>query len=100
MNSNEAAATGQDKLIYRHGRYAIIWLLLIRNQPWLERNDVMDSDEARNLVSHPLDEIREYVRSRVAVELSESYKGPLAFFRNLTTARPFILRMRDELNLL
>jgi hypothetical protein len=100
MTSNESAATGQDKLIYRHGRYAIIWLLLTRNHPWLERSDVMSAEDAQNLVSLPLDEVREYVRTRVAAELSVSYKGPLAFFRNLTTARPFILRMREELNLL
>ena len=100
INSNESASLGQEKLIYRHGRYAMIWLLLSRNQPWLERDDVMETDEARNLVSQPLDEIREKVRTDVLPELAASYKGPLAFFRNLTTARPFIVRMRDELNLL
>lgn len=98
--SNESASTGQEKLIYRHGRYAMLWLLLSRNLAWLDRVNVMDTGEARNLVSQPLDEIREHVRSGVVPELASSYKGPLAFFRNLTTARPFIIRMRDELNLL
>lgn len=100
ISSNESAAVGQEKLIYRHGRYAMIWLLLSRNQQWLARADVMSTDDARALVSQPLDNIREKVRSDVEPELIASYKGPLAFFRNLTTARPFIVRMRDELNLL
>lgn len=100
VGSNELASVGQEKLIYRHGRYAIIWLLLSRNQEWLNREDVMTTDEAQTLVSQPLDEIREKVRSDVVPELAASYKGPLAFFRNLTFARPFIVRMRDELNLL
>lgn len=98
INANESASDGQEKLIYRHGRYAMLWLLLSRNLAWLDRENVMDTDEARNLVSQPLDDIREHVRSRVVPELTASYKGPLAFFRNLTTARPFILRMRNELN--
>jgi len=100
ISSNEAASDGQEKLIYRHGRFAMIWLLLSRNLQWLERGDVMSTEDARNLVSEPLDEIREKIRTEVVEELDSSYKGPLAFFRNLTTARPFIVRMRDELDLL
>jgi hypothetical protein len=98
LNSNESAAIGQEKWIYRHGRYAILWLLLSRHQQWLDRDDVMSADDAGVLVSPQIDEIREKVRSDVIPQLAASYKGPLGFFRNLTLARPFIVRMRDELN--
>jgi hypothetical protein len=100
ISSNEFASSGQEKLIYRHGRYSMLWLLLSRSHQWLNRPDVMDDAYARELISQPFDEIREKVRADVIPELDASYKGPLAFFRNLTTARPFVVRMRDELNLL
>lgn len=96
--SNEIASSEQDKLIYRHARYAMIWLLLSRNNQWLNRPDIMTLDEARTLVSQPLDEIREKVRSDAAAELIASYKGPLTFFRNASFARPFIVQMRNELS--
>lgn len=98
ISSNELASSGQEKLIYRHGRYAIIWLLLSRNRAWLERHNVMTVDEARTMISAPLDEIREIVRTNIVAKLATSNKGPLAFFRTLNSARAFLIEMRDELN--
>lgn len=93
---NEVSAWGQDKLIYRHGRYAILWLALESNREWLKRSDVMSDKDARNLLTVPMDEWREKVRFAAELDLATSYRGPLAFFRNTTTARPFILAMKRE----
>ncbi len=91
----EQSSHGREKLVYRHGRYAIMWLTFGANRAWLDRNDVMGSTDASTVLSAPLDGWRERVRSEVAIELDALLKGPLAFFRTLTHALPFISRLRD-----
>ncbi len=95
LGANEMAASGIEKLVYRHGRHAIMWLTLHSNQAWMNHEGVRSSDEAGALISQPLDGWREKVRAEVVLELPIVDKGPLAFFRNLTTARPFVIRLRD-----
>jgi AIPR protein len=95
LGGSELAAYGLEKLIYRHGRYAIIWLTLQSNTAWLDHEGVMSPTDAGNLVSHPLDLWRERVRAEAVADLVAADKGPLAFFRNLTNARPFVVKLRD-----
>ncbi len=92
---NELAAGGTDKLIYRHGRNAILWLVMRANAAWLDRTEVMSNADAATLISVPLDTWREKVRTEATAELATALKGPLAFFRNLTNTRPFVVRLRD-----
>jgi hypothetical protein len=47
------------------------------------------------LLSTPLDAWREKVRAEAMTDMVAVDKGPLAFFRNATTARPFIIKLRD-----
>lgn len=95
LAASEAAAVGSEKLIYRHGRYAILWLTLRANSTWVDRDGVITDQEAAELLSQPLDEWRERVRAEAVTDLATEDKGPLAFFRNLTNARPFIVKLRD-----
>lgn len=96
LDSNEVAASGREKLIYRHGRYAIFWLMIRANPTWATLGHVISYQEAEGLVSKPLDDWRERVRSQAEAELDRLDKGPLAFFRNLTDLRPFLVRLRNE----
>lgn len=95
LGSNELAANGPEKLIYRHGRYAIMWLTFRAQFRWADRADVMTDAEAAALLSHPLDAWRERVRAMAVADLATVGKGPLAFFRTLTDARPFVCKLRD-----
>lgn len=95
LAANEAASVGMEKLIYRHGRYVIMWLTLGANRGWLNRQDVMTDIDAATLLSQPLDAWREKVRTSAIADLIAADKGPLAFFRNLTSARPFVVKLRD-----
>ena len=95
LAASEIAATGLEKLIYRHGRYATIWLTFSANADWANRASVMTDAEAAALLSHPLDAWRERVRAEAVPELAAVDKGPLAFFRNLTNTRPFAVKLRD-----
>ncbi len=72
-----------------------MWLTFGANRTWLDRHDVMTAADAGTLLSVPLDAWREKVRSEAVAELGTLFKGPLAFFRNLTNARPFVVRLRD-----
>lgn len=93
--ASERAAAGSEKLIYRHGRYVIMWLTFRANAAWLDRMDVIPATDVGAHLSAPLDAWREKVRAEVVPELARMFKGPLAFFRTLTNARPFLLRLRD-----
>lgn len=93
--SSEIAATGAEKLIYRHGRFAIMWLTFSSNTEWLDEQMIISNDKADELLSAPLDTWREKVRAEATVDIVASEKGPLAFFRDLTAARPFIVKLRD-----
>lgn len=95
LAANEIVAVGQEKLIYRHGRHVIMWLTFRANAAWVDRQGVMTDPEASALLSHPLDAWREKVRTEAVADLATVDKGPLAFFRNLTNARPFIVKLRD-----
>jgi len=95
LGGNELAAGATEKLIYRHGRYAILWLALHSNRVWLNRDGVLTPDQAGQLLSQPLDAWRERVRAAAAADLVAANKGPLAFFRNLTSTRPFVVKLRD-----
>lgn len=95
MWEHESAAVGQEKLIYRHGRFAIMWLTFGANMNWLDRSDVMTETDAKALLSAPLDIWREKVRAEVKSILDYAGIGPLAFFRSLTWARPTIIKLRD-----
>jgi AIPR protein len=95
LAESEIVAVGLEKLIYRHGRYAIMWLTLRANAVWASNESVMTDAEAAALMSHPLDVWRERVRAEAVAELAAVDKGPLAFFRNLTNTRPFVVKLRD-----
>jgi hypothetical protein len=95
VSHNEIVANGQEKLIYRHGRHVIMWLSLSTNGAWLDRPNVLTSAEADALLSAPLDAWREKVRAEAVIDMVAVDKGPLGFFRNLTTARPFIVKLRN-----
>lgn len=94
--NSELSSGGLDKLIYRHGRFAIMWMTFRNNYDWLNRNDVMTAANADTLLSQPLDLWRERVRTRATVDLAAVDKGPLAFFRNLTDITPFMVKLLTE----
>ncbi len=95
LANSEIAAGGLERLVYRHARYVIMWLTLRANVAWLDRHGVMTDQEAGGLLSQPLDQWRERVRAEAVADLATVDKGPLAFFRNLTNTRPFVVKLRD-----
>ena len=92
--SNELASSDQEELVYRHGRGAIIWLVLQANQHWLNAPGVITESDASSLVSGPVDAWRQKTLDTFVSDSAPADKGPLAFFRTRTTALPFLSRLR------
>jgi hypothetical protein len=81
-------ARGQEKLIYRHGIYAIITVMMKRLRIRIGAATLINQSEIHALISHPLDELRQQT-----FDLSQSRlftQGPLAYFRNQGNVISFI----------
>lgn len=96
MLANEYSSTGAEKLFYRHGKNAVIWLLFQENKQWLNKNEIPSDAEAGAMISQPLDAWRQKAWDKANVDMVAAAKGPLAFFRTLTHAKPFLLALRGS----
>ena len=55
----------------------------------------MTDQEASAPLGRPLDAWGEKGRAEAVADLATADKGPLAFFRNLTNTRGFVVSLRD-----
>jgi hypothetical protein len=95
IQGNENSSTGIEKLFYRHGKNAVVWLLFQEYRQWLNNQDIPSDAEAGAMISAPLDVWRQRAWDKANVDMVAAEKGPLAFFRTLTHAKPFLLTLRD-----
>jgi hypothetical protein len=95
LQGSENSASGMEKLFYRHGRNAIIWLLFQAHKEWLNNQVIPSDEEAGIIISTPLDTWRQKTWDQGKTDLASIDKGPLAFFRSLTYAKPFLISLRD-----
>jgi hypothetical protein len=97
IEANEASsATGTtERLFYRHGWAAILWVAFQKNENMIPTDRVMTGADAAAVLSRPLDEWRQKVWDAARPAMASASKGPLAFFRNLTDARPFLIRLKN-----
>lgn len=91
--ANEQRARGQERLIYRHGIYAISYVLMKRLKRLIGGASVLDSDDVDVILSQPLDQLRyeayELARQSLLV-------GPLAFFRNQSSVSAFLVDLMEK----
>lgn len=96
IEANEASASGEERLFYRHGWAAILWVTFQKNLNLIPQNCVISDADAATIVSKPVDDWRQKVWAAAATTMKAADKGPLALFKNLTTARPLLLKLRDS----
>lgn len=96
MNENEQHATGPERLFYKHGKYGIIWLVLHQNWRWLNMAEIPDVAGAGAEISAPLDSWRQLAWDAGQKDLAAAAKGPLAFFKSMTDAKPFLLKVKNS----
>ncbi|WP_109079184.1 AIPR family protein [Aggregatibacter kilianii] len=76
----QAPSRSLERMIYRHGIYAISAVIMKRLREYIKSVSVIDIDKIRSAISYPLDELRQK-----AFELGEKsliHEGALAYFRN------------------
>ena len=73
---------GQEKLAYKHGNYAIAWVLVKRLRDAINSNALLDVTTFETVLSLPFDELRSIHWDQTETDIELLKKGPLALFKN------------------
>jgi len=83
LNDAASAASGQERLVYRHGRNAILWIAAMRYlRSWERLTRILSSQDIGSIFSCIIDDIRQDVFDEY--QRTHGYKGPLAYFGNMS----------------
>jgi hypothetical protein len=88
MSEEARAATGIERLAYKHGNHALGWILAKRLYSVQQGVKLIEGEKLKSKLSGPLDGLRVTLWGEVLKEI----KGPLALFRNQADALPLIER--------
>ena len=87
--ANETLATyGLQRLTYKHGNYALGWVLAKRLRTTIQSNAVIDRDKLKTSLSGSFDVLRNTLWNKT--QPATRLKGPLALFRNQTDTIPVL----------
>jgi hypothetical protein len=86
--------SASERAIYRHGKYAIAWVLCSINHHWLNAPDIPTSAQIAELIDIPLDNLRQIALDEAKASIV--LKGPLAFFRSPTDTRPYAAAVKAK----
>lgn len=92
MPAQVAASSGVERLSYKHGNYALAWVLSKRLKNHIYAPSIINEAELKTAMSLPFDE----ARNRLFNITQQQDKGPLAVFRNQTHALPVIQKVMLE----
>ena len=92
MNDEAEHATGQDRLVYRHGVFAVAWVLAKQVRNASMAPILIDQQKLEAQVSAPFDQLRQ-----TNLNLTKAMgKGALALFRNQTDVTPLVEKVAIE----
>lgn len=89
MSTEASSAVGQERLAYKHGSYALGWVLAKRLRDVQREALIFDETKLASQLSLPFDDLRQVLWSEAQKIISA--KGPLALFRNQTELLPLLL---------
>lgn len=87
--------TASERAIYRHGKFAIAWVLFSTKTFWIDVPTIPSAVEVESAVDAVFDGYRETALEEAKARIV--YKGPLAFFRSATDTKPYISAVRARL---
>ncbi len=87
-SAEAAAAVGQERLTYKHGTYALGFILAKRVSAVVKGAALIDPAKLSSALSVPFDSTRQALWSATQQRLGT--KGPLALFRNQTEGLPLL----------
>lgn len=94
MATEARRATGQERLAYKHGNYALAWVLAKRVSTVIGSASLFDEAKLSSTLSQPFDQLRQshWEKTKAATIL----KGPLALFRNQSDTIPLVQAISIE----
>lgn len=90
MGEEAKGMRGPEGLTYKHGVYAVGFVLAKRLRDVINGPTLIDPDKLPQKLSVPFDQIRQAVWEQVEKRINQYGPGPLAQFRNLGEAMPLI----------
>ena len=88
MATEARSASGLERLIYKHGGYALAWVIAKRLSGSINGAALLDAAKIKASLSAPYDQLRQTLCDAT---ISAMYsKGPLALFRNQTDVVPLL----------
>ena len=90
MGEEAKGMRGPEGLTYKHGVYAVGFVLAKRLRDVINGPTLIDPDKLPQILSVPFDQIRQAVWEQVEKRINQYGPGPLAQFRNLGEAMPLI----------
>jgi hypothetical protein len=92
----ENAATGSNRLTYKHGVYGLGWILAKRLKEAIDSSSLLDRELLKAKSSSPFDELRYRFETEVRREVMTSGRGALSIFRNQTHTLPLLTKVMLE----
>lgn len=87
MATEAKTSSGQERLTYKHGAYALAWIMAKRLKLAINGAALIDDTKLKTALSAPFDQLRQNLWDAVRPVAMYS-KGPLALFRNQTDVLP------------
>ncbi|HEX9392503.1 MAG TPA: AIPR family protein [Usitatibacteraceae bacterium] len=92
MTAEARSASGLERLIYKHGCYALAWVMAKRISQEISGTALIDTAKITTRLSTPFDDLRQHLSDETKTATMFS-KGPLGLFRNQTDAVPLIQKV-------
>lgn len=94
LQEEQQCSGARERKIYRHGVYALAWMLAKRVKEERKKTGVFDASKLETQLSQPFDSLRQrLVTHRTSASLT---CGPLAFFRNGSFVLPALEALAIE----
>jgi hypothetical protein len=97
--ASERAATGRQKMFYRHGRFFILDILSRRNKGLLNKSEIDISDADISELSRIGLELAEFIYAHAESQFASDNKNYLSIFKNLTDVNPLMRSVMTNLNI-
>jgi hypothetical protein len=81
-------SSGLERLAYKHGNYALAWLLVKRLSAAINAPQLIDEVKLKTMLSTPFDLLRQSYWAKM--QPKTVFKGPLSIMRNQTDALPLL----------
>jgi hypothetical protein len=88
MSAEALHASGLERLVYKHGNFAVAWVLSKRIKTEVNSAALLDDKKLKTSLSAPFDQLRQAQLNQTVPRTMD--RGPLSLFRNQTCTLPLL----------